>query len=149
MEKFEKAKSWFETAQKNGVPFSKFTLLYISYEILYKSLHRKHLQFNEDYKTKFSEVVESHKKIFFQFQEYIKYKEINPGFIDNLEPGKGKSNAKYEDLENIQQYLHCIFVIRNNFIHGDKSSENTQDIRLVSFATQSLEVFLSNLFKKN
>ena len=133
--------------------FSKFIYLWMSFNNFYKDKYTSGgdkdkvlCSFSQDpkYIEKFKVLVAEPRNDFKVFQNYIlTIKPVNTGYI--LDMKNEKKRVTFDTICNLSQYMQCIYQIRNNLFHGDKSPENGQDSKLVELAYISFHKLLTAL----
>lgn len=147
---------WFSRSKTEPNMFDQFISLWISFNAFYAYDHlcsqeKEQIKiFKDTYCKDFISCVKANSELFENFRIYIQNKPYNNGFIQDLryELSSNKQVKKiYQKLDDINEFINCVYQVRCNLFHGGKSPENGQDKELVKLAFNCLYVFLDKVYQ--
>lgn len=150
---------WFEKSEKELNPFDKFISLWISFNAFYAHRHLQKKEqdqlkeFRIEYGSIFKDIFNNGKlnDAFIAFQAHIHDKPRNPSFIQDLrfelDTDKERKNRKYyHNLNDLNQFIKCVYQVRCNLFHGGKDLKDGQDEIIVNLAFNSLKTLLTQVY---
>jgi hypothetical protein len=124
----------------------KFMLLWMAFNSFYKERYKDQgcyrdneylAKFKSDYKENFLEYIRSDHQPLVDFKKYVQEeKQGHPG-IKNMKKSNDP-NKEYHDINNFDEYVECIYQVRNNLFHGEKDLLQENEKTLVEKSFYSL-----------
>ena len=140
MNYIERAKNWYDRAEKETDEFVKFILFFIAFEVLTKISGQSTRDIKQE-------------MIFFEnipkgdLESLINELDRQP--LQNMNPeGDHRWNGKIKSFEDTDGIVEFIIRARNNLFHGDKGPDEGRDIFIVKYGSKLLSPVLKEILKK-
>lgn len=137
MNYIDRAKNWFERAEKESDEFVKFILFFIALEVLVKIEGHSIRDLKQE-------------RAFFDNipKEDLKFltEELNKRPLQNMNPnGDQKWDGRIKSSDDIDGIVEFIIRARNNLFHGDKGPDEDRDTFIVKYGNKLLGPILNKI----
>ena len=139
MHYINRAKDWYERAEKETDEFVKFILFFIAFEVLTKISGQSTRDIKQE-------------MIFFEnipkgdLESLINELDRQP--LQNMNPeGNHRWNGKITSFDDTDGIVEFIIRARNNLFHGDKGPDESRDIFIVKYGNKLLSPVLKEILK--
>lgn len=158
-------KYWFKKCILEEEYFNKFICLWISFNCFFVAKfyedaskisksdepnERDYLNIIEkEYAINFRHILDDQKLLFDNFKYTIDKKDWCPGIIIDMRPYHriNRRGKAYSKVDSFHDYIDCIYQVRCNLFHGDKTPSNDNDLNLVKSAYVSLEALIKKIYE--